>query len=486
MDKQELMKQVEQYINQNRDAIVEDLKTLVRIPSISVDGDEEKPFGEECARALDQALSMAKERGFYVNNHDYWYGTALYGCEKNDNGLIGIFSHLDVVEVGDNWIYEPFEPIEKEGFLIGRGAGDNKSGAVVGMYAMQAVKELNIPLRSNLMLYFGCNEEKGMKDIERFAKEHLMPDYSMVPDLFFPVCYGEKGNLKLSLQAKNGFVQIADFSGGKAENMIPEKAVARICRCPRFYEQAVKAAGSRADIAVEEADDMIIVTAHGTGGHSSMPDGTINAIWVLADFLKDLEALDPSDRDICASIAEFTGDYEGKKLGIDWSDKPSGKLVCAAVKAKMDGTLPEILFNIRYPVTDYRERIETELLKVITDKGFVVKDITNNGPLYLSKDDPYVQTLMKVYHEVTGLDREAYVIDGGTYARKLKRAVGYGGGNGMHADFLPPGHGAVHQPDEARNIQGILDAIKIYVMSILAIDEMIQAERDENSGEQIR
>lgn len=56
----------------------------------------------------------------------------------------------------------------------------------------------------------------------------------------------------------------------------------------------------------------------------------------------------------------------------------------------------------------------------------------------------------------------------------------------MHADFLPPGHGAVHQPDEARNIQGILDAIKIYVMSILAIDEMIQAERDENSGEQIR
>ena len=163
MDKQELMKQVEQYINQNRDAIVEDLKTLVRIPSISVDGDEEKPFGEECARALDQALSMAKERGFYVNNHDYWYGTALYGCEKNDNGLIGIFSHLDVVEVGDNWIYEPFEPIEKEGFLIGRGAGDNKSGAVVGMYAMQAVKELNIPLRSNLMLYFGCNEEKGMK-----------------------------------------------------------------------------------------------------------------------------------------------------------------------------------------------------------------------------------------------------------------------------------------------------------------------------------
>ena len=69
------------------------------------------------------------------------------------------------------------------------------------------------------------------------------------------------------------------------------------------------------------------------------------------------------------------------------------------------------------------------------------------------------------------------MIDGGTYARKLKHAVGYGGGNGVSADFLPPGHGRVHQPDEARNIQGILEAIKIYVLSVLEIDRMIQEER---------
>ena len=133
MEKMELMNQVEQYISDHRTEILEDLKTLVRFPSVSREGADGLPFGKECARVLDKALEMAKEKGFQVNNHDYWYGTAFLGSEQNDKGLIGIFSHLDVVEAGDGWIYDPFEPTEVDGFLIGRGAGDNKSGAVIGM-----------------------------------------------------------------------------------------------------------------------------------------------------------------------------------------------------------------------------------------------------------------------------------------------------------------------------------------------------------------
>ena len=98
--------------------------------------------------------------------------------------------------------------------------------------------------------------------------------------------------------------------------------------------------------------------------------------------------------------------------------------------------------------------------------------------MYIPEDDHYVQTLMNVYQEVTGnTDRKTYIIDGGTYARKLKNAVGYGGGNGVSATFLPAGHGRVHQPDEARNIQGILEAIKIYVMSVIELDQLIQKEK---------
>lgn len=477
MERQELITQLEQYISSHERAIVEDLKSLVRFPSVSVEGTEEKPFGEECARVLDFALDMAKERGFLVNNHGNWYGTAFCESRKKDESLIGIFSHLDVVEAGDNWTYEPFEPVEKDGFLIGRGAGDNKSGAIIGLYTMQAIRELGIPLESNLMLYFGCNEESGMKDIQRFAKEHVMPDYSMVPDLFFPVCYGEKGSLKLTLQAVTGFQQITGFSSGKAENMIPATGTAEIPYHEPLFGEALRLAAGRKDMEVRREGERIVIISKGISGHSALPEGTVDGIWLLADFLKDLTSLDASDREICRNLAEFSGDYTGKSLGVDWEDEVSGKLVCAAVKARMDGSIPEVLFSIRYPVTDYRERIEAGLLKVIGSRGFAVKKSVNNDPLYIAKDDKYVQTLMKVYREVTGKPNEAYVIDGGTYARKLKHAVGYGGGNGAHADFLPPGHGRVHQPDEARSIQGILEAIKIYVLSVLEIDEMIQEER---------
>ena len=47
----------------------------------------------------------------------------------------------------------------------------------------------------------------------------------------------------------------------------------------------------------------------------------------------------------------------------------------------------------------------------------------------------------------------------------------------MVATVLPAGHGRVHQPDEARNIQGILEAIKIYVMSVIELDQLIQKEK---------
>jgi len=479
MERQELIRQLDTYIASHRDEILEDWKSLVRIPSVSVDGTPEMPFGEGCAKALDHALSMAQKRGFIVNNHGNWYGTSFLESRKEGESIIGIFSHLDVVEPGEGWTYDPYEPVEKDGFLIGRGAGDNKSGVIIGLYTMQIIKDLGLPLESNLMQYFGCNEEAGMKDAERFAKEHVMPDYSMVPDLFFPVCYGEKGSLKLTLQSASGFCQITGFSAGKAENMIPANATAELVFSQELYEEALRLAEGRTDVEVSEKDGKLVVTSKGVGGHSAMPAGTVNGIWLLADFLKDLEALEESDRRICAALAEFSGNSEGKTLGIDWEDEPSGKLVCSAVKARMDGTIPEVMFSIRYPVTDYRERIESELLKVIGDKGFAVKKAVNNDPMYMEKDDPYIKRLMKVYHEVTGKPNEPYVIDGGTYARKLKHAVGYGGGNGAHAPFLPKGHGGVHQPDEARSIDGVLDAIKLYVISALEVDAMIQEERKE-------
>lgn len=476
MERLALAKRIDQYIKEHREEILEDLKSLVRIPSVSRQGEGGKPFGTECSRALKLALEMAAKRGFYTNNHNDWYGTAFYGAKRAGESLIGIFSHLDVVEAGDDWTYQPFDPVEVNGFLIGRGAGDNKSGAIIGLYTMQILKEFKIPLQSNVMLYFGTNEESGMKDAERFANEHIMPDYSMVPDLSFPVCYGEKGMFKVRLQCKEGFNQIVRFKSGTADNVIPSRAEAGLPAHAGLLEQAGKLAEGRSDIEVTASGNLVTVIAKGTGGHSAMPEGKVNAIGVLTKFLSELEALDAQDRRICSTLSKFCSDYDGTALGIASEDELSGKLVCSAVRLDMDGHIPEIKFSARYPVTNYRERLEAALLNTITEEGFALKEVSNSDPMYIPKDDPYVQCLMKVYRETTGKDKEPFVVSGGTYARKLKNAVGYGGGNGVQADFLPEGHGSAHQPDEARHIDGILEAIKIYVLSVIEIDQMIQRQ----------
>ena len=479
MDRSQLVFKIEQYIDSHRQEILDDLKALVRIPSVSRVGEGGKPFGTECCRVLHLALDMAAQRGFEANSHDDWYGTAVYSSNPDSDSLIGIFSHLDVVEAGEGWTYEPFEPTEVNGFMIGRGAGDNKSGAVIGLYTMQILKELQIPVKSDVMLYFGTNEESGMADAERFAKEHIMPDYSMVPDLFFPVCHGEKGVFKATIQSKTGFKQIVALRAGIADNVIPAKASAAILNEATLQQEAEALAANNENVSIRTEGSLLIAEAKGTGGHSAMPQGKTNAIWVLADYLSRLDSLNKTDKNICSSIAAFCSDWDGSALGIACEDEPSGKLVCSAVRMGMDGSIPEIMVSSRYPVTACRENIESHLLDTISDAGFALKNVSDSGPMYIEKDDPLVQRLTKVYHELSGkTDRQPYIIDGGTYARKLKRAVGFGGGNGVRAEFLPAGHGGVHQPDEARHIQGILDAIKIYVMSVIEIDEMIQEEKD--------
>lgn len=158
---------IEAYISANRAAIVEDLKTLVRIRSVSENGSGDKPFGEGCAKVLSRAVEMAHEKGLTAQSHGGYYGTVTWG---EGDKTIGIFSHLDVVPEGNGWQYDPYNPVEKDGYLIGRGATDNKSAAVLGMHVMKCLESLDVPFRSKVSLFMGCSEETGMDDIARYVQ----------------------------------------------------------------------------------------------------------------------------------------------------------------------------------------------------------------------------------------------------------------------------------------------------------------------------
>lgn len=468
MISKEIQDKVEAYAARCRDGVVEDLKALVRIPSVSRYQEDGMPFGKNCARALDKALELAEKHGLETENCGYWYGLAR--CGEGDK-TIGLFAHLDVVPEGNNWLYPPYEPTEKDGLLIGRGVSDNKNAAVVSMYVMKAFRELGLPLKSRLSLFFGCSEETGMQDIDRFVEEQPMPDFSIVPDTDFPVCHGEKGILSCKARSERPWARVKSFSGGFVGNMVADSAAAALEKDDALLA-ALEAAAEKAEGITVAGGEEITVAAAGLGAHAAHPQGGDNAIRKLCEFLAGVKELDDTDREICAFVAETLGDCYGGGLGIACEDAPSGKLTAISGVAETDGGHLVVHYNIRYPVTHKGELVKAGLEKTFAAPHWSVAVTGDSAPMYLPADDPKVAVLSRVYHEVTGKDATPYTMGGGTYARHLKNAVGFGMEGEVDAG-LPAGHGGVHEPDEAVKIDGLLEAIKIYILSILEVDAVL-------------
>jgi succinyl-diaminopimelate desuccinylase len=210
--------EINEWIEENKDGLLKDWISICKTPAIKGEPQENAPFGAECARGLEECTDLFKKRGFEAKTFaNSGYSLISYG---NGEKTIGIFTHSDVVPVGEDWLYtKPFEPIIKNGALIGRGVEDNKSGIMATLCALEIFRKFNIPLKSRIQLFIGSNEETGMADIEAFKNEQPMPEISLIPDADFPCSTGEKGICQLYAKSDAAFDEVIDFCGGEAFNI---------------------------------------------------------------------------------------------------------------------------------------------------------------------------------------------------------------------------------------------------------------------------
>lgn len=99
-----------------------------------------------------------------------------------------ILTHIDVVPVGEPslWDHDPFDPIEKDGFLWGRGVEDNGQALVASLFAVKAVKE-TMGLGKNVGLCMvsdeECGSEYGLDYVLETRGDLFKPDdLILVPD----------------------------------------------------------------------------------------------------------------------------------------------------------------------------------------------------------------------------------------------------------------------------------------------------------------
>lgn len=216
-------KEIEEYIDSHKDQMIEDICTLCRINSEKMPYTEGKPFGEGPFEVLQTALTMMENYGFSVRNYDNYVGTA----DLNDKeAQLDILAHLDVVPAGEGWtVTEPFEPVIKDGKLYGRGTADDKGPAVAALYAMRAVKELGLPVKKNVRLILGTDEECGSSDIAVYYKQEKEAPMTFSPDAEFPVINVEKGRLPghfaASFEKSDAMPKLVKIDAGLKSNVVP-------------------------------------------------------------------------------------------------------------------------------------------------------------------------------------------------------------------------------------------------------------------------
>ena len=460
---------LDRIVDSYRDELVENIRKWIAIPSVQgAPAGENAPFGKEVRRMLDTALADARSFGFDVRDIDGYAGDISYGSGPQTMGML---AHLDVVPLGDGWTHDPLGGEIENGKLYGRGATDDKGPALCALYAMRAVKEAGIPLKDGVRLILGCDEETGMSDMRHYAGKVKMPDYGFSPDAEFPVINIEKGGVNMRLSKVTGGEDGADIPvcslyAGERPNVVPAEATAVVglenitLDALNDRLSAIAAKHEKFNLkAVAEGEGRAKITATGVNAHAAMPERGVNAAGMLLIALKELGAGGGS-REAIAMLADAVGmEHTGASLGIACEDELSGALTCNLGILRYDGNEISVHLDCRYPICGDEVAMLGSAVKAVAPAGLSVRLIGSHEPLYVPADHKIVKGLLKVYHEVTGLEPYTIAIGGGTYSRMMPNTVAFG-------VCFPGDMDVCHVADEYIDIEKMMLGVKIFAHAI--------------------
>jgi len=160
--------------------------------------------------------------------------------------------HVDVVPAGDSWDTNPYEAVEKDGYIYGRGTQDMKSGVAA---FTQAVKEAE-NFKGTLSLLLTSDEEGD---------------------------------------AINGTVKVLEFL--ENNDMLPDACVVAEPTCENIFGDAIKV-GRRGSING-------YLTLKGKQGHAAYPEKAINPIHNIATVLANMAGVDLDNGDESFAPSKF-------------------------------------------------------------------------------------------------------------------------------------------------------------------------------------
>jgi acetylornithine deacetylase/succinyl-diaminopimelate desuccinylase-like protein len=251
------IKQVDAYLEAHRGEFEEQLKALLRIPSVSAQPDHAPDtrraaeFVRDDLRAMGVPADLIETKG-----HPLVYGERLDAPGKP---TLLIYGHYDVQppEPLEPWASPPFEPTVREGNLYARGATDDKGQMFTHLKAAEAWLKTTARLPINVKFLIEGEEEVGGASLETYVTQNrvkLKCDCAVISDTsqFAPgmpaITYGLKGlaYFEITVQGAKQDLHSGTFGGAVAN---PLNALAVILaslkgpdgriRIPGFYDDVV-------------------------------------------------------------------------------------------------------------------------------------------------------------------------------------------------------------------------------------------------------
>ena len=189
------------------------------------------------------------------------------GEEGSTEAPIALIAHMDVVDAStETWASDPYQPIEKDGYLYARGSVDNKAGVALLTSTFIRLKEDGYTPDRDLIIAFSADEETGMQTT-RMLTQHP---------------WVKEAEFALNSDAGVGSVD--------SEGLNPSYSIQ----------------------SAEKTYATFHVTATNEGGHSSAPSAD-NALFDIADAIEGIRSLSfpVGFNDITRQMAEDLADAEG-------------------------------------------------------------------------------------------------------------------------------------------------------------------------------
>ncbi|SIQ19070.1 dipeptidase [Maribacter ulvicola] len=310
------MKNVKNYLSENKDRFLNEIIELLKIPSVSAD----PAYSQDVLDASEMVKSRLEEAGCdIVEIHETAGYPIVYGEKiiNKDLPTVLVYGHYDVqpAEPLELWTSPPYEPVIKktdlhpEGAIFARGACDDKGQMYMHVKALELmVKTDQLPCNvkfmiegeeevgsNNLSIYVAENKEKLANDVI------LISDTGMIANDVPSITTGLRGlsYVEVEVTGPNRDLHSGLYGGAVANPInILTKMIASLhdennhITIPGFYDKVEelsseeRAEMAKAPFSIEKYQDALAIDAvYGEKGYSTnernsiRPTLDVNGIW---------------------------------------------------------------------------------------------------------------------------------------------------------------------------------------------------------------